>query len=158
MLDTCSGCGLAVEEGTRGCRAMFDALTIRQWNAPVPYPLRRMMVDTYALQHPDEFCVSAKSFAAHLTGLCAALEHPSHPGLLKVLLEWLDARPALEKPALPSFRGRQTVAGPLEAPDAGRLREAAHTWARSTWDAYQPLHPLARRWVAAALAGRPARG
>jgi hypothetical protein len=147
----CSGCGVPRPEGTRGCRALFDALTIRQWDLPVAYPVRRMMVDTYALQHPDEFCVSAKSFAAHLTGLCAALEHADHPTVLRVLLAWLESRPALEKPALPTARGAVTIDVAVEAPDGERLVAAADRWARSTWEAYAALQPLARRWVDEAI-------
>ena len=135
---------------------MLDELAIRQWEAPVAYRLRRMMVDAYALQHPDEFCASAKSLAAHLTGLCAALEHAGHPTILNVLLAWLDSRPALEMPALPRPRGAVTIAESFAAPDAGRLVEAADRWAQAVWEAYAPLHPLARRWVEAALS-RPAR-
>jgi hypothetical protein len=29
--------------------------------------------------------------------------------------------------------------------------EAVERWARSTWDAYSALQPLARRWIAEAL-------
>ena len=151
MTLACSGCGMRDPEGTRGCRARFDELTIRRWDRPVPYPLRRMMVDTYALQHPEEFCVSAKSLAAHLTGLCAALEHADHPTILKLLQEWLDGGPSLEKPPLPSSCGAVTIAEALAAPDGERLAAAADRWARSTWEACAPLQPLARRWVGVAL-------
>jgi len=150
----CSGCGLIGSAGTGGCRAMFDELAVRQWNEPVAYRIRRMMVDTYALQHPDDFCASAKSLAAHLTGLCAALEYPSHPTILRVLLRWLDGGATLVRPALPAARGALTVAEACGAPDAGTVVAAADRWARATWEAYAPLHPLARRWVAEALARR----
>jgi len=149
----CAGCGLAVPRGTGGCRAMFDELAVRQWSSPVAYPVRRMMVDTYALQHPDEFCVSAKSLAAHLTGLCAVLEYPSHPTLLQVLRRWLDGPSPVAKPDLLAARGALTIAEAYGAPDAERLVSAADRWARDVWKAYAPLHPLARRWVEQALAG-----
>jgi hypothetical protein len=135
---------------------MFDQLAVRQWYAPLAYPVRRMIVDTYAMQHPDEFCASAKSLAAHLTGLCAALEHADHPNILRVLLEWLETRPTPVKPALPTPRGRVTIAETFEATCAEQVHATADRWARSVWDAYAPLHALARGWVAEALA-RPAR-
>ena len=147
----CPGCGLITPDGARGCRAMFDELTLRQWERPVAYRVRRMMVDSYALQHPDESCVSAKSLAAHLTGLCAALEHAEHPRILQVLLEWLDRSPALTRPALPAARGTVTIAEAHAAPDAPRLLAAADRWARSTWGAFASLQPQARRWVEEAL-------
>jgi hypothetical protein len=135
---------------------MFDELTIRQFDAPVAYPLRRMIVDTYALQHPDEFCASAQSLVAHLTGLCAALEHPDHPNLLRVLLAWLDDRPVPDKPPIPRARGRVTIVDTYQADGAEAVRRAADRWARAVWEAYAPLHARARAWVAEALA-RPAR-
>ena len=152
MVLACTGCGMEVAEGAGGCRAMFDQLAVRQWQAPVAYRIRRMMVDTYSLQHPDELCASAKSLAAHLTGLCAALEYPSHPTILKVLLAWCESRPAVERPALPSARGKVTTAESFAAPDAERLIAAAERWAHATWKAYGPLQALARRWVGEALA------
>jgi hypothetical protein len=139
---------------------MFDELTIRQFDAPVAYPLRRMIVDTYALQHPDEFCASAQSLVAHLTGLCAALEHAAHPNLLRVLLAWLEDRPVSVKPAIPRSRGRITIVDTFQAEGAEAVHVAADRWARAVWEAYAPLHALARAWVAEALArpSRPARG
>ena len=145
-----------VPEGTRGCRAMFDELTVRQWYTPLAYAVRRMIVDTYALQHPDEFCASAKSLVAHLTGLCAAFEHADHPTILRVLLDWLDSGPALVKPALPSARGRVTIVETFEATCAEQVHATADRWARAVWDAYASLQPQARAWVAEAIA-RPAR-
>jgi len=138
---------------------MFDELAVRQWYAPVAYPVRRMMVDTYALQHPDEFCASAKSLAAHLTGLCAALEHADHSNLLRVLLEWLETRATLVRPPLPTSRGRVTIAETFEATCAEQVHATADRWAHSVWEAYTPLQPRARAWVAEALArpSRPAR-
>lgn len=159
MNEPCSGCGLMVPEGTRGCRAMFDELTVRQWYAPLAYPVRRMIVDTYAMQHPDEFCVSAKSLAAHLTGLCAALEHGDDPRLLRVLLAWLETRPPLAKPALPGTRGPVTIVETFQASCAEEVRAAADRWARSVWQACAPLQPQARAWIAEAraLPARPDR-
>lgn len=105
------------------------------------------MVDTYALQHPDEFCASAKSLFAHLTGLCAALEHPGHPTLLEGLRRAIDGAPSLQKPAVPRARGTMTIAEVAAAPDAAQLVAGADRWAWSVWEAWHPLHALAHRWV-----------
>ena len=136
---------------------MFDELAVRQWDRPVAYPVRRMMVDTYSLQHAEAFCASAKRLAAHLTGLCAALEYPSHPTILRTLHERLQTRPSLVMPAFPSARGILAIAEVYGAREATRLVEAADRWARAVWQAYAPLHPLARRWVEEALGRRAAR-
>ncbi len=150
----CTGCGLTVPGGTEGCRERFEALHARAYDWGVPYALHRLAVDTYTLQHPDRYCVSAKSLAAHLTGLCWALEHGGHPAGLRALQRWLNGTPALTKPPLPATHGALTVAEVCSASDADAYAHAVERWARATWQAYAALHPLARRWVAAALARR----
>jgi hypothetical protein len=164
METTCSGCGLAVPGGTPACRAIFDDYIAGEWNNPISYRYHRMFVDTYCLQHPDQFCVSAKSFAAHLTGLCAAFEHKSHPSVLKAVNRWLNGNPSLTKPVLPAFRGAHTIAVvqakaqtevqtevQAAAPQAEQnpfpIAQAIDRWARSTWEAYSSLHPQARLWI-----------
>jgi hypothetical protein len=74
MVFHCSGCGVQIEGGTAGCRALFDGLALRRFSELAYAQLQFKMVDTYAVQHPDEFCSSAKSLAAHLCGLCIAQE------------------------------------------------------------------------------------
>lgn len=111
LMDTpCSGCGLSVPGGIAGCRGIFDEYIALEWGNPISYRYHRMFVDTYCLQHPDQFCASAKSFAAHLTGLCAAFEHKSHPSVLNAVNRWLSRNPPLTKPELPAFRGALTIA------------------------------------------------
>ena len=154
MALSCRDCGLTVAEGTPDCQAMFDDLCARQPGLPFTYAIRRMVVDTYALQHPDRYCASAKSLAAHLTGLYGALEHGSHPAVLEAQRRALDGTPRLEKPPLPASRGALTVVEPYAAADAVALVAAVEGWARCTWDAYAPLHPVARQWTEAALRRR----
>jgi uncharacterized protein DUF5946 len=149
-MEPCEGCGLVVDGGTDGCQSLFDELRSRQLVAST-YEIQRLTVDTYCMQHPDRYCVSAKSLAAHLTGLCWALEYSGHPSGLKALQRWLDGHPRIEKPALPSFRGALTVADVSAAPDPEVRAAAIGRWAQSTWDAYSALQPIARRWVEEAL-------
>jgi hypothetical protein len=66
---------LVVRGGTAACQAIFDELLARDFSDIAYFQVHRMMVDTYCLQHPDRYCVSAKSLAAHLTGLCRLIEH-----------------------------------------------------------------------------------
>ena len=111
------------------------------------YEVRRLAVDCYCLQHPDRYCVSAKSLAAHLTGACWALEFGGGEQGLKALQSWLNGRVPLAKPALPSSFGEVTVA---EVNASRELVQAVDAWARSAWGAYSELHDLARGWVRAA--------
>jgi Family of unknown function (DUF5946) len=84
---------------------MFEELHARELKFGTSYRLHRTTVDTFALQHPDRYCASAKSFAAQLKGLCAAFEHNSHPSVLEASRRWLDGKRPLVKPTLPTNRG-----------------------------------------------------
>jgi hypothetical protein len=154
MALSCRDCGLTAPNEAPECQALFDELCVRQPGPPFTYAVRRMKVDAYSLQHPDRYCASAKSLAANLTGLFCAFEHRSHPSVLEVQRCWLDGRPPLEKPALPASRGSLTIADVHGAEDAVLLVAAVERWARSTWEAYAMLHPVARRWTEQALRGR----
>jgi hypothetical protein len=150
----CSGCGLAVPGGTAGCQALAQDMAVRGFSDPAYAGVYRLAHDTYCLQHPDSFCISTKSLAAHLTGLCWALEYGGHPMGYRALQRWLDGTPPSEKPEIPAFRGALTIAEVYVAADAEAHADAVERWARSTWEAYAALHPLARRWIEEALAER----
>jgi hypothetical protein len=154
--EPCSGCGLVVGAGTTGCQAILDELLARDFSDVAYFLVHRLMVDTYALQHPDRYCVSAKSLAAHLTGLCWILEHGGSPAVgSESLRRWLDGAPRIERPEPPSFRGGLTIADVREARDPeNHAARAVQDWARSTWDAYASLHALAGHWVEQALSGQ----
>lgn len=146
--DRCGGCGLAVEGGTDGCQVMFDDESVREYGDVTFAGRRRLVVDTYALQHPERYCRSATSLAAHLTGLCVAVEHRAREETLNDAIQrWLSRRPELDKPALPVARGPLTIADVLAATDAVTHRSIVERWARGTWAAYAELQPVARAWV-----------
>ena len=121
---------------------MFDEFRAREMSELAPsYASTRLTIDVYCLQHPDRYCVSAKSLAAHLTGVCWAVEHGASEGGLRELQRW-PREPARSsvKPALPADHGKLTIAdvasvtGPDEyidgprsvgAVDVGGLRRPA---------------------------------
>lgn len=151
-MDVCEGCGLRVAGGTAGCQAMFDEFRAREMSELAPsYASTRLTVDVYCLQHPDRYCVSAKSLAAHLTGAGWALERGGGEWGLRQLQRWLDSGPKLEKPPLPVARGPLTIADVASAADPDAYAAALDRWARATWAAYSDLHDLARRWIDAAV-------
>lgn len=145
----CSGCGLMVVGGLDGCQAIFDDESAREY-ADVRFAARRrMVVDTYCLQHAERYCASAISLAAHLTGLCIAMEHRGREEELHGAIQrWLSRRPELIKPPLPAARGPLTIAAVRDATELIDHRAAVDGWARGTWDAYAALQPIAREWVA----------
>ncbi len=150
--DACTGCGLVVEGGGEGCRAILDELLALHFGQPAYFGVHRLFVDVYAMQHPDRYCVSFKSLAAHLAHLCWSVEQggsravPSEP-----IRKWVERNPGIEKPPLPAFRGRLTVADVARARGPAEHHEAVDRWARDVWEAYRDLHGTARHWVARAF-------
>jgi hypothetical protein len=152
-VDACEGCGLVVAGGTAGCQTMFDEFRAREMSElAASYESTRLTVDIYCLQHPERYCVSAKSLAAHLTGAGWALERGGAEWGLRRLQRWLDSGPKLDKPALPPARGALTIADVASAADAGAYIASLDAWASSTWAAYSELHDIARRWIDEAVA------
>ena len=147
----CSGCGIVINGGTEGCQALFEEQTGLHVSDVTYFAIHRLFVDAYSLQH-DPYIASFKSFAAHLAHLCWSLEHggsravPSEP-----IRAWVERNPTLEKPPLPVRRGVVTIADVAAAANASAHRMAVDLWAKSVWDAYAALQPLAREWVGAAL-------
>jgi hypothetical protein len=152
--DHCQECQRAIAGGVTACQREFETLQGRMLSDPSSYALHRLMVDAYSLQHAERYCLSARSYAAHLTGMLAAMEHASDPGVLRALQRWLSHRPALDKPPLPDSRGGFTIASVLAAPDPLARDRAIHAWGESVWTAYAPWHELARGWASLAFASR----
>ncbi|HEX4737381.1 MAG TPA: DUF5946 family protein [Allosphingosinicella sp.] len=153
-IEPCDQCGWPLAGGRQGCRERFEAFLARDFSDPLFYRVHRMFVDTYCLQHPEDYCASAKSLAAHLAGLCWILEGGAGAAAGPDRLHrWLSGDRRLDKPPLPERRGAMTI-GDLP-PESGpeEWGEAVRRWAESTWAAYTELHPLARRWMAEAERG-----
>ena len=106
-----------------------------------------MTIDVYCLQHPDHYCVSAKSLAAHLTGVGWALERGGDESGLRALQRWLNGKVELTKPPVPAFRGEVTIADVAGVGGSPAYVAASARWARSTWAAYSSLHDIARGWI-----------
>jgi len=151
----CAGCGLLTSSGTEGCQTIFNELGARAYSDVSFGRVHRLLVDTYCLQHPP-YIESAKSFAAHLLGVCAALEHENNPAIVNAIHHWLNGTARLEKPGLPEFRGAVTIASVAEAAGAEPpvYARAVRQWARSTWAAYGPYHALAHRWIGEMMSRR----
>jgi hypothetical protein len=147
-----------VEGGTQGCQERYEALLARDYEDPAYFAVHRMFVDTYSLQHPERYCRSGKSLAAHLVGLGQIVEEGISAATgAPALRDWLDGRRELEKPPLPEARGGMTL-GDIEAiAEPAEWREAVRSWALSTWQAYAELQPLARKWAAEARQNPPHR-
>ncbi len=146
-LDSCPACGALLPGSADGCELLFQELTSRDFQDVLYFPTHRVLVDCYAMQHPDRYAVSGKSFAAHLTGLCVWLDHKGDVQLNRAIQQWLSTNPTLARPTPPEKRGRLTI---LDVQSAASIAEHKHiiqAWAESVWEAYADYHDLARAWI-----------
>jgi hypothetical protein len=136
--------------GEPTCAELRDALLARDFEQPALYfGVHRLAVDSYCVQH-SSYVRSAKSLAAHLCGLCVALERGNDPALLPTLQRWLSTNPAIARPELPAMRGELTIAHVSGIDDPIAYRVAVEEWGRSAWNAYGELQHLSRQWLAMA--------
>jgi hypothetical protein len=150
-LSSCESCGAAAA-GLAACRSLFDELLAREFGDYRYARLHRLMVDTYALQHPEEYMRSAKSFAAHLTGMCAAMETEDAAAINRTVQQWLNGPRQIERPAdVPAGqRGAVTITYVHDTSEPDEYLQRIQEWARSTWSAWASHHALARGWIALA--------
>ena len=142
----CPECGADVG-GAEGCNQLMLDLNARGFGDARYFIVHRLAVDAYALQHPKEYCRSAKSMAAHLVGMCIGVEHEGNLMKYGALQRWLNGAKELERPDPPAFRGELTIDGALDVGDIDEYIAAVREWARCVWDAWQEHHDLARAWV-----------
>ncbi len=152
--DRCASCGAAVDGGEAACQALFNELGARAFSDPGLASVQQLVVDAYCLQHPEPYCHSAKSYAAHLTRMCIGLEQGGNSDSYAAIPRWLNGPVSLQKPEAPSFRGRMTIADLAAANGVAEHTRVAQEWARDVWQAYAAQHELARQWIQQALAAR----
>jgi hypothetical protein len=129
----CGGCGLVVSGGTAGCQAIMDELLALHFSDVRYFGVHRLFVDTYCLQHPDRYCVSFKSLAAHLAHLCWSIEHSGSAAVpSEAIRRWVEHHPHLDKPDLPARRGVLTIADVAAASDPAAHHRAVQDGARAT--------------------------
>jgi hypothetical protein len=146
--DTCEDCGANVAQGKAGCLQIFEEILAREFSDYRYGKIHRLTVDAYSLQHPEAYMRSAKSFAAHLTGMCAALEYEDTAALNRAVQKWLSANPKIDKPVhLPDQRGTLTITYLHSASDVDEHKRSVREWARDVWSAWSEHHDLARELI-----------
>ena len=149
--DICEDCGAVVAEGKTGCQRIFEEVLVKDYSDYRYARLHRLTVDTYCLQHPDSYMRSGKSFAAHLTGMCSALEYEDSLTINQAVQRWLNGARAIDKPAqLPERHGDLTITYIHSAANAEEHNKRVQEWARSVWGAWSEYHNLARQWISEA--------
>ena len=86
-------------------KRQYDEVLAREFSDPLYFGGHRTTVDCYALQHPEGYCASFKSFAAHLTGLCCAVEF----GKDRAIHVGLNGRRDETRPRFVDQRGAITI-------------------------------------------------
>ena len=152
--DVCKGCGAVVADGKAGCLKVFEEILAKEFSDYHYGRIHRLTVDAYSLQHPEEYMRSGKSFAAHLTGICAALEYEDSLAINQAVQRWLSTNPKIEKPAqLPERRGNLTITHTQSASDAEEYIRRVREWGQDVWEAWSKHHDLARGLISEATAG-----
>lgn len=152
-LIACEECGAAVV-GVAGCQKLFEQVLAREFGDLRYARLHRLTVDTYSLQHPQRYMRSGKSFAAHITGMHAALDSKDARAINPIVQRWLDGAKILARPAVPppGQRGDLTIDHLLKAKNASEHLERVEAWARSAWAAWRNYHHLAKDLIDRAVA------
>ncbi|MGH3545502.1 MAG: DUF5946 family protein [Mycobacteriales bacterium] len=107
------------------CWASYGDLLSVQYSDPERMAFHQLVVDAYAVQHPDGDDPRAiQSVGIHLMTLCLFLEHGTHPSLGTRLHRRMVDRPVFHKLEPPPSRGRLTVLDvPLDGdPKIARMR------------------------------------
>lgn len=142
--DACEDCGANVR-GKPECQKIFEEVIAKEFSDYRYGRIHRLTVDVYCLQHPEPYMHSGKSFAAHLTGIYAALEMENALEANQAVQKWLSTNPKIEKPALlPEHRGELTILYIYSASNAEEHNERVWEWARSVWNVWSEYHSLAR--------------
>ena len=154
----CTECGAEVPDEFTSCDELFmsilTSLGLRWAESPDIAVLHRLIVDTFGMQHPKRSCKSAKSYAAHLTGLCCGVEYNGAQSVNAALQRWLNG-PAeaigITRPTEPEYRGALTIRYVYDAQTEAQFTSRVHEWARDVWEAYSSHHEIARDWIGKAI-------
>ena len=149
--EICQSCGARVAGGRAGCQALFNQIGARSYENPGYAAAHELLVDAYCLQHPEPYCHSAKSYAAHLTRMCCGIERGGDRKIYRAIHIWLSSRGEIEKPDVLASRGELTIAHVQAARNVEEHQKFVREWAENIWKAYAPQHALARKWLDAAL-------
>ncbi len=130
------------------CWVRFGDLLAAQYADPHRMAFHQLVVDAYAVQHPDGNDPRAiQSVGIHVMTLCLFLERGTDPALGTRLHQRMVDRPVFHQLEPPASRGRFTMLNvPLEG-EPHVARAASYAWADATWAAWMSHHQTVREWV-----------
>jgi len=131
------------------CWHRYGELLAAQYSNASRMAFHQVVVDAYAVQHPDGDDLRAvQSVGIHLMTLCLFVERAVDPTLGTRLHKWMVERPVFHRLKSPESRGSLTVLDvPVEA-DAATARIRAYAWGEDAWSAWRVHHATVRRWLA----------
>ena len=151
---TCTECGAVVPPEFGSCDELFMSilrpLGMEGVDSPQAAALARLLVDTFGMQHPQRSNKSAKSYAAHLTGLCCGVEYNGAQSVYAALQRWLSRRVediGITRPTEPEFRGALTIRYVYDAHTPEEFAVRLFQWAEEVWLAYSSQQEIARDWI-----------
>jgi hypothetical protein len=147
----CPDCGAPVSGGREACQRLFNELGARSYENPGYAAAHELLVDAYCLQHPEPYCHSAKSYAAHLARLCCGIERGGDRRIYRAIHTWLSGPAKIERPETLACRGELTIVHVQAARNVEEHQKFVREWAENVWKAYATQHALARQWIAAAI-------
>jgi hypothetical protein len=146
---TCTECSALVPAEFQSCDAFLLFVLTDLESAPP-----RLLIDTFAMQHPTRRCKSAKSYAGHFAGLCCGVEYAGSERVYAAIQRWLSGpaeRMGLARPQEPEYRGRLTLRHVYGVGVQSNFEPRLREWATDVWAAYTAQHDIARRWIGTAL-------
>lgn len=147
----CEDCGAEVVGGRDACKQLFEQVLVKEYSNYRYGKIHRLTVDCYAMQHPG-YTVSAKSFAAHLAGLCCAMEHNRSAMVYKRINAWLNGPMKVGRPPVrPVEAGALTILHIVDARTPEEHNKRVQEWARSVWESWREYHVFAREWLLLAM-------
>lgn len=159
-LSVCKGCGLGLPPhsgpthayvgASPACWSLYGELPTAFGITRVSDAVRRLALDTYAVQHPGTPQMrSVQSVAIHAMGLCVLLERGAEERRIAPVLGFRETRrpPALYWLDPPCPNGTLTVQGALNADGAECYATAVEAWAADVWAAWEQHHETIRGWL-----------
>src|SRR5260221_6075510 len=144
----CTQCGARVADDM-ACDTLFHEVGLRLQGDPALLDCRTQFIDAYCCQH-EPYIRSDKSFAAHLVGLCLAMEHgQTGPPVSILISRWLNGRGPqdVSKPSCPIPRASITIGDVAQAGSSAELQVLVKRFAESVWAAWNGEHGTVRRWA-----------
>ncbi len=147
MDDFCQECGAKIVGGTAVCHNLFAEFLRRAQHGVAAEALSMIVFDAYCMQHLEKYCVSAKSYLAHLVRLYIGVEKEQNPYFYRQVAQKLDGVVKLQRPLNPNSRGSITLPVIYDDLFGSERTKVALTYASSVWEAYRDQQGIAQQFL-----------